>query len=48
MRKESLMNLLPVLLALSPVVVIFLLLILRRTAADVAGVAGWVVTVGIA
>ena len=42
------MNLLPVLLALSPVVVIFLLLILRRTAADVAGVAGWVVTVGVA
>ena len=42
------MNLLAVLLALSPVIAIFLLLILRRTAADVAGLAGWVITVGVA
>ncbi len=42
------MNLLAVLLALSPVIVILLLLILRRTAADVAGVIGWVFTVVVA
>ena len=42
------MNLLAVLLALSPVIVIFLLLILRRTAADMAGVVGWVFTVAVA
>jgi len=42
------MDFLPVLLALLPVAVIFLLLILRRTAADVAGLVGWVVAVGIA
>jgi len=42
------MNLLAVLLALSPVIVIFLLLTLRRTAADVAGVIGWVVAVAVA
>jgi lactate permease len=42
------MNLLAVLLALSPVIVIFLLLVLRHTAADVAGVIGWVFTVGVA
>lgn len=42
------MNLLAVLLALSPVIVIFLLLTLRRTAADVAGLIGWVVAVGVA
>jgi lactate permease len=42
------MNLLAVLLALSPVIVIFLLLVLRHTAADVAGVMGWVFTVGVA
>ncbi|NOR82148.1 MAG: L-lactate permease, partial [Ardenticatenales bacterium] len=37
-----------VLLALSPVIVIFLLLAVRRTAADVAGLMGWVVTVVVA
>jgi lactate permease len=42
------MNLLAVLLALSPVIVIFLLLTLRRTAADVAGVVGWVVAIAVA
>ena len=35
------------LLALLPVVVIFLLLVLRRTAADVAGMVGWIVAVGV-
>ena len=42
------MNLLSVLLALSPVIVIFLLLVLRRTAADTAGVIGWIVVVTVA
>jgi lactate permease len=42
------MNLLAVLLALSPVIVILLLLTLRRTAADVAGVLGWVFTLLVA
>ncbi len=42
------MNLLAVLLALSPVIVIFLLLVLRRMAADTAGVIGWVYTVALA
>ena len=42
------MNLLAVLLALSPVIVIFLLLVLRRTPADLAGVMGWIVTVLVA
>ena len=42
------MNLLSVLLALLPVVVIFSLLILRRTAADVAGLVGLVVVVTVA
>jgi len=42
------MNLLAVLLALSPVIVILLLLTLRRTPADVAGVIGWIVTVAVA
>lgn len=42
------MNLLAVLLALSPVIVIFLLLTIRRTAADVAGLIGWVAAVGVA
>ncbi len=37
-----------VLLAVSPVLVVFLLLLLRRTAADVAGLIGWVVTVVVA
>ncbi len=38
------MEALSVFLAVLPVLVIFLLLLLRRTAADVAGVIGWVVT----
>lgn len=42
------MNPLTVLLALSPVIVIFLLLTLRRAAADVAGLVGWLVAVAIA
>ena len=42
------MNLLAVLLALSPVLLIFLLLTLRRTPADTAGVAGWILTVLVA
>lgn len=42
------MNPLTVVLALSPVIIIFLLLTLRRAAADVAGVAGWLVAVAIA
>ncbi len=42
------MNLLALLLALSPVIVIFLLLTLRRTAADVAGLIGWIVTLVVA
>ncbi len=42
------MNLIPVLLALSPVIFIFLLLTLRRTAADVAGVLAWVLTLVVA
>lgn len=42
------MNIIPVLLALLPVVVIFLLLVLRRAPADVAGAVGWVVTVAVA
>ncbi len=37
-----------VLFALLPVLVIFLLLVLRRTAADVAGLAGWIVVVLVA
>ncbi len=42
------MNLLAVLLALSPVILIFLLLVLRRTPADTAGVIGWIATVLVA
>ncbi len=42
------MDALNVLLAISPVAVIFLLLILRRTAADVAGGLGWVATSAVA
>ena len=42
------MNILSVLLAVSPVVVIFLLLTLRRTPADVAGVIGWAFTLMVA
>ncbi len=42
------MEALSVLLAVLPVLVIFLLLLLRRTAADIAGVIGWVFTALIA
>ncbi len=42
------MNFLALLLALLPVVVILLLLVLRRTAADTAGLIGWVATVLVA
>ena len=42
------MQFLSVLLALFPVVAIFLLLVLRRTAADVAGLIGWGITLLIA
>jgi len=42
------MSLLPVTLALLPVIVIFLLLVLRKSAADVAGLAGWVVVMAVA
>ncbi|MBN1659223.1 MAG: L-lactate permease [Anaerolineae bacterium] len=42
------MNIMAVLLALSPIVVIFLLLALRRTPADIAGVIGWVFTLIVA
>jgi lactate permease len=42
------MNVLAVLLALSPVIVILLLLVLYHTAADVAGVIGWVFTMAVA
>ncbi|MBN2147336.1 MAG: L-lactate permease [Anaerolineales bacterium] len=42
------MNLLAVFLAIAPVLVIFLLLVLRRMAADIAGLIGWVLTILIA
>jgi len=42
------MNLLSVLLALLPVLIIFVLLVWRRTAADIAGLVGWVCTVLVA
>jgi len=42
------MNLASLLLALSPVIIIFLLLILRRTAADKVGLIGWIATAAIA
>jgi len=35
-------------MALLPIIVIFLLLVLRRTAADVAGAVGWVVALSVA
>jgi lactate permease len=38
-------NLLSILLAITPVIVIFILLAFRRTPADIAGLVGWVVTV---
>jgi len=46
--KETPMNLLSVLLALSPVIVLLLLLVLRRIPADVAGLIGWLVAVAVA
>jgi lactate permease len=42
------MSLLPVLLALAPVIIIFLLLIVRRTPADLAGLFGWAAAVLVA
>ena len=42
------MTLLSVLVALSPIILIFLLLTVRRTAADIAGLIGWVATVLVA
>ncbi len=42
------MNWIAVLLALSPVIVILMLLVLRRTAADVAGLIGWLVVAVVA
>ena len=42
------MSLLPVVLALLPVIAIFLLLVLRKSAADTAGLAGWVVVMAVA
>lgn len=42
------MSLIPVLLALLPVIVIFLLLVLKKSAADTAGFVGWVVVVAVA
>jgi lactate permease len=42
------MNLLALLLALSPVIVVLLLLVLRRTPADVAGLIGWSVALAVA
>jgi lactate permease len=42
------MNALAVLLAVSPVIFIFLLLAVGHTAADTAGVAGWIFTVAVA
>lgn len=42
------MNIISVVLALIPILAIFLLLVLRRTAADVAGSIGWVVAVLVA
>jgi lactate permease len=42
------MEALSILLAVSPVLVIFLLLLLRRTPADVAGGIGWLVTAAVA
>jgi len=42
------MSLIPVLLALLPVIVIFLLLVLKKSAADTAGLVGWLVVVAVA
>jgi lactate permease len=41
-------NILPVALSLLPILIILLLFILRRTAADVAGIVGWAATILIA
>jgi lactate permease len=41
-------NLLSIILALSPVIIIFILLAFRRTPADIAGMVGWLVTIIIA
>lgn len=41
-------NLLSIILAISPVIIIFLLLAIRRTPADIAGIIGWIVTAVIA
>ena len=38
----------PVLLALLPIVLIFVLLVVRRTPADIAGLAGWLLAVAVA
>ena len=38
-------NLLSVLFAITPVIVIFFLLAIRRTPADIAGMIGWLVTI---
>ena len=42
------MTLLPVIMALLPVIAIFLLLTIRKTAADTAGLAGWAVVLAVA
>ena len=42
------MNIVPILLTLLPIIVIFLLLIMRWAAADVAGLAGWVIVAFVA
>ena len=42
------LNLVSILLAIAPVIIIFLLLAVRRTPADVAGILGWLVTALIA
>ena len=41
-------NLLSIILAISPVIIIFLLLAIRRTPADIAGIIGWIATAIIA
>jgi len=46
--EEFIMGFVPVLLALFPVTIVFLLLAVRKTPADIAGVIGWLLTVGIA
>jgi lactate permease len=47
-KKMDSINLLSIILAITPVIVIFLLLAIRHTPADIAGLIGWVVTVIIA